>query len=108
MLAQVSVAAAVAVLGYDLLTGSVFKQSTERRYLKGAALAGSAAAGDTKISILKGTTKIGELYNVTTGFPTTDHLFGIGEWILPNDEITAEITDAPATNPINLNLDFQN
>jgi len=106
MLAQVSVAAATAVLGADLMNGSVFKQSTNRRYLRGVALAGSAAAGDTKIELLKGSVRIAEVFNVTTGFPTRDHLFPVGEWIDANDEITATVTDAAATNPINMLLDF--
>ncbi len=106
MLAQVSVAAAVAVLGSDLLAGNVFKQSRSRRYLRGVALAGSAAAGDAKVEILKGSVKIGEVFNVATGFPTRDHLFPVGEWIEAHDEITAQVVDAPATNPLNLLLDF--
>ncbi len=106
MLAQVSVPAATAVLNYDAMTGSVFKQSTQRRYLRGVACAGSAAAGDSKVEIYKGSVKVGEIFNAATGFPTRDHLFPVGEWIEPNDEIAAKITDAAATNPLNLLLDF--
>lgn len=106
MLGSISVAAATAVLDFDLMRDNVFKQSTHPRVLKGAALAGSAAAGDAKVVISKGSVKIAELYNTATGFPTTDHLFGIGEYIGANDEISAVVTDAPATNPLNLVLDF--
>lgn len=106
MLAAVSVAAATAVLGYDLMTGNKQRSSKEARVLRGAALAGSAAALDTKVELYKGTTLIAELFNTATGAPTRDHLFPVGSRIAPDEEITATVTDAPGTNPINLLIDF--
>ena len=106
MLASVSVAAATAALDADLLAGNTNKQSSAPRRLRGAALAGSAAALDTKVEIFKGSVKVGELYNSATGAPTRDHLFPIGSHILPNEEIQVLVKDAAATNPINLLLDF--
>ena len=44
MQGQVSVAAATAVIGYDLLTGVTWAVSSRRRRLVAAGLAGSAAA----------------------------------------------------------------
>lgn len=106
MLAAVSVAAATAALEYDLLRDNRFKQSGRRRYLRGAALAGSAAALDTKVELYRGGTLLAELYNTATGAPTRDHLFPVGAWIPQNEELIAKVADAPATNAINLLLDF--
>ena len=106
MLGQASVAAATAVIGYDLANGQTWKQSMARRRLRGCALAGSAAAGDTEVHIFRGSVKIGELFNTATGFPTRDHLFPIGSDIPPGEEISVLVVDAPATNPINPLLDF--
>lgn len=106
MIAQTSVAAATAVLGYNLLTGSVFDQVSWPRVLRGAALAGSAAALDAKIEIFIGTNKVAELYNSATGAPNRDHLFPINARIGPGEEVSAIVVDAPATNPLNGLFDF--
>lgn len=107
MLGQVSVAAATAVIGYDLARDATWQQSMAPRRLRGAALAGSAAALDTEIAIFRGSVKIGELFNSATGAPTRDHLFPIGAVIPAGEEVSVLIIDAPATNPINLLMDFE-
>ena len=107
MLGAVSVAAATAVVGYDLARDTTWQQSSQPRVLRGAALAGSAAALDTKAEVFRGSVKIGELYNTATGAPTRDHLFPIGAYIPPNEEVRVLVTDAPGTNPINLLMDFE-
>lgn len=108
ILAQVSVAAATAVLGYDLLTNSIYKRSGSNRILRGAALTGSAAAGDSKIDLYIDVVKIADIYNVTTGFPTKDHFFPLGDLPVPaGSDISAIVTDAPGTNPLNLLLDIE-
>ena len=106
MLGSNSIAAATAVIGYDLSTGQTWKQSIRPRTLRGAALAGSAAAGDTKVEIFRGSVKVAELYNTATGFPTRDHLFPVGAMIPGGEEISVLVVDAPASNPINPLLDF--
>jgi len=106
MIAQTSVAAATAVLGYNLLTGSVFDQVSWARTLRGAALAGSAAALDTKVEVFVGTNKVAELYNSATGAPTRDHLFPINAMVPAGEEVSVVVVDAPATNPLNGLFDF--
>lgn len=103
---EVSVAAAVAVVDFNLLANSPHRQSSQMRRLRAVALTGSAAAGDTRVAISVNQKEIGAIFNTTTGFPTRDHLKGIGENIPGNAEISAIVTDAPATNPINLLLEF--
>lgn len=103
---EVSVAAATAVVDYNLLGNSPHRQSSAPRRLRAVALCGSAAAGDTRIAVSVNQREIAAIFNSTTGFPTRDHLKGVGENIPPNAEISAIVTDAPATNPLNLLLEF--
>lgn len=101
-----SVAAATAVVGYNLLSQAEEKQSSRRRTLVGAGLAGSAAAGDTECEVKAGARTVANLFNLATGFPTRDHVMRVGEVIEANEELQVLVKDAPATNAINLILDF--
>jgi len=103
---EISLAAASAPLGTNMLADSPHRQAGRARTLRSAALAGSAAAGDSEISILAGTTEIARIFNSATGFPTRDHLKGIQEMIPENQELSAIVVDAPATNPLNLHLEL--
>lgn len=108
IIAQVSVAAATAIVGYDLLRDSIYKRSGLPRILRGAALTGSAAGGDTLVALYIDVVKVALLYNVTTGFPTKDHFFPLGDLpVPPGSDVSAIVEDAPATNPINLLLDIE-
>jgi len=103
---EISIAAAVAVLDFNLLGNSKHRQSDRSRRLRAAALAGSAAAGDSRIAISINQQEVGSIFNSATGFPTRDHLKSIGVTVPPNAEVSAVVTDAPATNPLNLLLEF--
>ena len=103
---QVSVAAATAVLGYDLARDQVWKTSGVDRVLTGIACAGSAAAADTKFDVMIDTVKIGEVYNTATGFPTQDHYFEFDNYIPAGSGISLIVTDAASTNPINVILQW--
>lgn len=103
---QVSIAAASAPVGTDLLAGERFKEQPNPRVLEGVALKGSAAGGDTVVDLLIEETRIATLFNTNTGFPNEDDIIGMNVQVPANAEITAIVTDAPATNPINLRLDF--
>jgi len=99
---QFSVAAATAVVGYDLTNGAFWKQIGKHRMLTGFGLKGSAAAIDTKVELFIGTVKIGEFYNTGTGLPDNDDIVPLdGNYVPPNELIHVYVTDAPATNPIN-------
>jgi hypothetical protein len=105
---QFSVAAATAVLGYDLSTNQIWQTSSKPRALMGFALKGSAAAVDTKVDLYVDTTKIGEFYNTNTGFPNMDDVIPLdGNYIPPGAQIHIYVTDAAATNPINGIVVFQ-
>ena len=100
MQGQVSVAAATAVIGYDLLTGVTWAVSSRRRRLVAAGLAGSAAALDTKIRLMSGTDLVSEMFNAGTGAPNRDSMMRVGETIPAGRQLFAIVDDAPATNPI--------
>lgn len=100
---QASVAAATAVVGYDLATGQIWQQSSGDRALTGFALKGSAASADTKVSLFIDTVKIGEFYNTSTGFPNKDDTVTLSDNYCPaGSQIHIYVDDAPATNPINV------
>lgn len=103
---EVSVAAATAALDYNLLGNSPHRQSTAARVLRQAALKGSAAAGDSQVAILINQTEVARIYNSGTGFPNKDDLKWVGVRIPPGAEVAAVVTDAPATNPLNLLLEL--
>lgn len=106
-LAEQSVAAATAVVGYDLLTNDPLRQSEATRRIRKAGLAGSAAALDTKVELKVGNTTVATLFNVSTGAVLTDaHMRGVGARVPAGVEVRAVVTDAPATNPINIVVEF--
>ena len=101
---QASVAAATAILGYDLTTGNVWAIAGNDRALTGFAITGSAAAGDTKVAVYVDQVLVGEFYNTTTGFPTRDHFYALDAYVPSGSKISCIVTDAAATNPINIVL----
>lgn len=106
MIVQVSIAAAIAILGYDLLTGEPGRSSSRPRTLVAAGLTGSAAALDSKISLKVGSLEVGRMFNSNTGAPNKDAMFRVGVLVPAGEEVHGEVTDAPVTNPLNLALDF--
>lgn len=102
---EASVAAATAVLGYDMTQNTIWQQQGIARALSGIAVTGSAAAGDAKVDLFIDTFKVGEFFNTTTGFPTMDHVFPLGNnFVPPHSQLHIFVTDAPATNPLNVKL----
>lgn len=104
---EVSIAAATAVLGYDLAQNQPWKTAGRPRRLRGMALTGSAAAGDAAVRVLVGMAEVARKYNTTTGFPTRDHLVPVDALVPGGVPITVEVIDAPLTNPLNLLLDIE-
>jgi hypothetical protein len=105
---QNSVAAATAVVGYDLATGQMWQQSSVDRALTGFGMRGSAASGDTKVSIYVDTVKVAEFYNAyiaTATIPNQDDIVSLdGNFVPSGGMIHIYVDDAPATNPINIIL----
>ncbi len=103
-----SIAAATAVVGYDLAQNTNWQQQGRPRAIKALALKGSGAAGDTKVDLFVDQVKVGEFFNSGTGFPNMDDLFPMGAvGVPPHSQIHVYVTDAPVTNPINLQILWQ-
>ena len=101
----ISVAAATAILDAALLAGERFKRTPQNRTLEGVALRGSAAAGDTRISLHIDEVRVGSFFNNGLAFPNNDDLLPIESLFIPGGaELQAIVEDAATTNPINLML----
>ena len=107
-LETVNAAAATAVLNYDLMQNSPFRQNSSRgRTLHGVAYTGSAVVGDTQIEIKAGATTIARLFNSKLLTADREDMFGVGEMIPAGVVISAIIIDAPATSIVYLVLDLR-
>lgn len=102
----VSLAAATAVVGFDLADGERWKEQGNDRVLLGVALCGSAAEGDSEVDLFVDETRIATIFNTKLLFPDEDDLIDIGVQVPANSEFSAVVIDAPATNPLNLRVDF--
>jgi len=106
MLGQTSIAAATAVLDYDLAQNTEWQQAGRPRRMIAVGLKGSAAALDTKVRIMIGSAQVGTIFNSGTGAPNRDDMFRIGSICPANTEAHFYVADAPSTNPINLAVDW--
>jgi len=108
ILADVSVAAATAVVGYDLLQNNRKRVSSRIRAVTGFVLVGSAAINDTEVDVYAGDYYFGRFRNTRAGVVAPvipdDYQAVRGTVIAPGDQITATVVDAPATNPIILQV----
>ena len=103
---EVSVAAATAALNYDMFQNQTWKTAPVPRVIRAIAVCGSAAAGDAAVSLRVAQTEVAAKYNTTTGFPTRDHLVGVGSVVPPGAPISCIVTNAAATNPLNVLIDI--
>jgi hypothetical protein len=102
MIHEGSVAAATAVVGYNLLQDLYYEELGFDRQLIAFGLKGSAAAGDTEVKIKVGTSDYGSVFNSGTGFPNIDDVKPVGSILIPRGQpLRLEVVDAPATNPLN-------
>jgi len=106
-LSIISVAAATAVVGYDLLTNRPdIQNSSANRVLRAIGLTGSGAAGDTVVDFKVANRTVATLYNTATGFPTNDASKFPTSYSVPTGApLSIIVTDAPVTNALNLLID---
>ena len=105
---QISVAAATAVVGYDLFQDEWFQIMNEDRDLVGIGVAGSAAPLDTLLELFAGTRKVGEFYNKATGAVLMDaHRVLLDDEVEEGEMLHLYVVDAPTTNPINVDLEWE-
>lgn len=103
----ISVAAATAVVGYDLLTNRPdISSSGLARILRALALTGSAAIGDSAVDVKVGNRVVATLFNTALDFPTNDAAKFDTAYNVPSGQaVSVIVTDAAATNPLNLLVD---
>ena len=101
---EVSVAAATAVLGYDLVRDEPWTVSDRPRVITGLAVMGSAAAGDSAVDLLVGMYRVERVFNRTTGFPNMDDMLPLDAYVPPGSKISMPVVDAPATNALNAKI----
>lgn len=99
------VSVANAGVGTDLLLNSVYRRSDRPRMIRNVIIAGSAAVGDTEVQLMIGTVQVARIPNTISG--TNQKISGldflnIGAVVPANTEVRVIVTDAPATNPIDL------
>ena len=102
----VSIAAATAVLDFDLAVGTRWKEQGADRVLTAVGLCGSAAEGDTEVDIFVDEVRIGTFFNTKLLFPDEDDMVEVNVIVPANSEVSIVVQDAPATNPLNLRVDF--
>lgn len=106
---QISVAAATAIVGYDLFGDEWFQAMAAERALTLIGVAGSAAALDTLVVLYVDDVLVGEFYNSAAGAVLLDaHGLELDDIYVPAfAKIRCVVEDAPATNPINVTLQWE-
>lgn len=101
------VTAATAVVGYDFAAGEKWQKAPYNRQLNRLGYTGSTAAGDTKVEVLVEGQSYGEFANTATGFGVNnDHAMPAVVGIPANATLQVKVTDAAATNPVFLVVEF--
>lgn len=104
MIGQVSVAAASALSGVDLLKDETWNISSRRRILQGIAVVGSAAINDFSADLFIEETKVGTFYNTHAGVVAPDSqadTIALGRLYVPPGSKISLIANANATtNPV--------
>jgi len=93
------VAAATAVVGYDLFTGQVWARSPIDRILTGTGVAGSAVIGDTEVELFIDEVRVGQFFNNRLLLPTQDEIQDLEDLFVPaGAQLRSIVRDAPATS----------
>jgi len=102
------IAAATAVVNYDLIGDEINRMAPQARTLEGLALTGSTDAGDCVVEIMVGNKSVGKFENTSTGLAVdmSKDFKKVDEFIPANAQIQAFVRDAANTNPILLYMQF--
>lgn len=107
-LTTIGTAAAVAVLGYNLLQNRPDVQSAGRtRTLRGFALTGSAVIGDCSVDIKVGDRVVGTFFNSALLTPQSDRdVMPMSVMVPVGVPVSVIVVDAPATSILYAMLDL--
>jgi len=106
-LTTIGTAAAVAVLGYNLLQNRPDVQSSGRnRVLRGLALTGSAVIGDASVDVKVGDRVVATVFNSALLTPQMDRdLMALSVNVPAGVPVSVIVVDAPATSILYVMLD---
>jgi len=101
-----SVAAATAVLGYDIFSNATYKTSSSDRVIRGFAVTGSNAVGDAKVSLRVGQLEVASKYNGALLFANKDDLIPVGARIPKGMPVSCIVTDSASSSALNILIDI--
>lgn len=94
-----AVAAATAVVGFDLFTDEVWSRSPVDRVLTGSGIAGSAVIGDSEVELFIDEVRVGSFLNNRLLVPTQDEIQALEDLFIPaGAQLRSIVRDAPATS----------
>lgn len=101
---RASVAAATAILGYDVLTNKVWRKSPITRRIVAVGLTGSAVINDSEVELYVNNELVAVFTPTTIGVvvPKRDDILPVNIMVPGGAELTFKVSDAPATNPFEL------
>lgn len=102
-------ASAGSAVGTNITSSARWYVDGRPRHIKRLALTGSAAAGDAAIDLFLGNLYVGTYYNTSTGTAPVEakDFVGVGYVVAPGEPISAIISDAGATNVLQIALDVE-
>jgi len=96
-----AVAAATAIVGYDLFTDEVWARSPVDRILTGTGVTGSAVIGDAEVELFIDEVRVGSFFNNRLLLPTQDEIQDLEDLFIPaGAQLRSIVRDAPATSII--------
>lgn len=107
MVIDKEIAVAGAALTVDVVSGHENSQVGYRRFLVACGLSGSAAIGDTLLSVRVGGREVDKLRNQELGLAiAADKMLATRALVRANTPVQVIVEDAPLTNPIRLRMVF--
>ncbi len=95
----VGIAAAAAVVDYDMFTGQVWARQPQDRVITGLACTGSAVIGDSEVEVFVDEVRIGNFFNNKLLLPNNDDLMPLESLGIPaGSQLRALVRDAPTTS----------
>jgi len=104
---QVGVAAAAAVIGYDMFVGEPWSRTPQRRAINEIGVAGSAVIGDSEVELYVDEVRIGNFFNSALLVPQFDSMIALGRLLVPGGSLLrCLVRDAPATSILYIRVDL--
>lgn len=107
MIGVTSVAAATAIVGYDICQNQIWQQSDKPRFLRALACVGGNAINEANGDLYIGTVYVGTYYNTKNGVvaPIQEDIKPLGKlYVPPGAKIMFIVRVAPTVSPIILEL----